>query len=468
MCKRTRVSSFSSFGAVVFLACLTGLTLSCSDKSANEQSVQSGLYDPHTAAAECAGCHPNHVAEWRSSAHAYALVDPVFSAMVRIGQAETHGQLDQFCTRCHSPIGSLQGETKVSLAGALGIYQQKTEGLSPAAMSGVSCEACHSIVGVEEHDNGRFVLKRDGIRRARLDRPVPTNAHGTAYSALHGASKLCGTCHMVVNERFTQPVAVEETFIEWVQSVFPGQQECQDCHMPSYEGHAANGGPERIVHRHQFVGVDVPLVDEGAFPGYSEMRTLTEQLLKSSAVLTASSNVEQKRLEVAIKNLAGHALPSGAVSDREMWLEVRVHDGAGNPVFESGTLDENGDLRVADASRTTRPGTDPALVLYTERLHFDPALEKPPQPGARRDVDFLWQPNDKTAHLIEVSATDRVGYDLGALAAGDYSADVRLLFRSFPPHLLRRLEREANLSPEVAQRVPIVEMQTVHVTWTQP
>src|SRR6185503_12448207 len=62
-------------------------------------------YSAHGAAAECASCHPNHVREWRISPHAYAMVDPVFHAMVRLAQAETEGKLDQFCTQCHSPLG---------------------------------------------------------------------------------------------------------------------------------------------------------------------------------------------------------------------------------------------------------------------------------------------------------------------------------------------------------------------------
>jgi hypothetical protein len=60
---------------------------------------------------QCASCHPNHYNEWRSSMHAYAFVDPVFFAMHERGQRETGGKLDQFCTKCHSPIASLTGET---------------------------------------------------------------------------------------------------------------------------------------------------------------------------------------------------------------------------------------------------------------------------------------------------------------------------------------------------------------------
>ncbi|MGH8311303.1 MAG: hypothetical protein ACRETX_16100, partial [Steroidobacteraceae bacterium] len=66
--------------------------------------------------------------------------DPVFHAMVRLGQAETAGKLDQFCTKCHSPLGVAHGETRVFLDPNTGAFSQQTLGLSERAMAGVSCE----------------------------------------------------------------------------------------------------------------------------------------------------------------------------------------------------------------------------------------------------------------------------------------------------------------------------------------
>jgi hypothetical protein len=45
---------------------------------------------------------------------------------------------------------------------------------------------------------------------------------------------------------------------------------------------------------------------------------------------------------------------------------------------------------------------------------------------------------------------------------------VRLLFRSFPPHMLRILEAEAGLDPEVLRRLPTVEMETATVEFELP
>src|SRR6185503_6241107 len=293
----------SRFCWPALFSCITG----CGSQTPSPPPAPAGeAYSPHTAAGDCAGCHPNHVREWQISPHAYAMADPVFHAMVGLGQAETRGELDQFCTKCHSPIGVETGVTEVFFDESLGAFRQATRDLSARSMMGVSCETCHSITSVEDRFNAGFTLKLDGVRRASIMNPVESSAHKSEFSALFSDSDHCGSCHNVVNERFTQSVAVEQTMIEWVQSVFNGAQDCQDCHMPEYRGQAAPGGPERRLHRHFFVGVDVPLVDEGAFPGYDEMRELTTALLQDSAALTLQPKPAEKKLALRIQNMAGH------------------------------------------------------------------------------------------------------------------------------------------------------------------
>ena len=411
---------------------------------------------------QCASCHPQHVEEWRSSAHAYAMRDPVFTAMVDLGQRETKGELGDFCVKCHSPLGFLTGETKVRFEGDGGTYVQPTRGLSKPSMDGVSCVACHSITQVNTAANADFELATDGVRRATIMDPEESSAHESEYSALHSKSEMCGSCHVVVNPN---RVALERTHIEWVQSIFAGMKSCQDCHMPTRTGVAAVGHRKRTVHEHAFVGVDVSLLPSNEFPGYDEQRENTRVLLEQSATLSAKAAPENKRLMLEIRNLAGHALPSGATADRQMWVELIVTDEAGNVVLESGTLDENGDLRVADPHRTTRPGTDPHLMLYGQEMQFDPKLVDPSSTEPVRTVDFLWEPNAEVSHLIPPSVTDRPSFDLAELPPGSYKAELRLLFRSFPPHLLRRLEEVAGLDPAVRDRVPMVEMARATVSF---
>lgn len=419
----------------------------------------------------CGECHPRHVDEWRSSAHAYAMHDPVFTAMVAVGQKETEGELGDFCVKCHSPFGFRSGETSVRRDGDSGAYVQPTQGLSQAAMDGVSCFVCHSVTKVNTAANADFELAMDGVRRGPIMDPAPSPAHRSEPSALFERTEICGACHDVINPN---RVALEKTHIEWVQSIFAGSQSCQACHMPTYRGAAAVGGKQRTLHEHRFVGVDVSLLPEAEFPGYDDQRERTRTLLEQSATLAVTPQPDARRLLLEIKNLAGHALPSGATADREMWVELVVRDAGGTVVFESGTLDGRGDLRVDDPERTLAPGTDPALVLYAQVMTVggaaaDAGAVAPtaprPKPNAQA-VDFLWQPDDESSHLIPPGSTDRPSFDLSALPPGTYTADVRLLFRSFPPHLLRRLEQLAGLDPALKDRVPTVEMATASVTFT--
>ena len=67
----------------------------------------------HEPKRACITCHPQHVAEWSESNHAYAIVDPVFHAMVRLGQRQSGGKVGQFCVQCHTPLGMALGETPV-------------------------------------------------------------------------------------------------------------------------------------------------------------------------------------------------------------------------------------------------------------------------------------------------------------------------------------------------------------------
>lgn len=441
--------------AVLWLA-LVVVSIACSSEKAAPSSAAGGSEHPQTGPeTDCVSCHPQHVEEWKISSHAYAMKDPVFHAMVKLGQEETAGSLGDFCVKCHSPLGNATGQTTVVKDAVTGVYSQPTEGLDTAAMDGVSCLVCHSITKVNGISNADFEMTQDQIRRGPIRDPDPSPVHGSEYSGLHENTPICGTCHVVVNQK---NVALEKTHIEWVQSGFNGRKSCQDCHMPSYEGPAAAGHRSRTVHEHRFVGVDVSLLPESEFPGYDDLRARADELLKSTARFTVKQAPGTRRLDVDIQNLAGHAIPSGATADREMWVELVVQDAAGNTAYESGTPDEQGNLRVDDPDLTTRPGTDPSLTLYTQRMLFDPKLDSPLSTEPVRRVDFLWQPNLESTTFIDAEDTGHRSYDLGALAPGTYTANARLLFRTFPPHLLRKLEASAGLDPNVGGRVPTVEM----------
>ncbi|MCA9554731.1 MAG: hypothetical protein KC933_32175, partial [Myxococcales bacterium] len=400
---------------------------------------------------DCAECHPNHVAEWEMSPHAYATADPVFHAMSRLGQRQSSGKLGQFCVQCHTPVG-LATDAAPVYQDTDGIWKQDTENLDPLSKTGVSCDICHAITDVLEPVNARAIITPNGVRRATIQDPVETPAHLSQYSPLHEKSDLCGMCHAVNNPK---GAPLEETFPEWANSSFAqeGGQTCQDCHMLPYQGQAAKDGPQREVHRHFFVGVDVSLLPPEEFPGYQEMRDMAQALLQESANLRVTAEAADKRLKIEVENLAGHALPSGATAERQMWIEAFVEDAQGQVVFETGTFDPNGDVRDSNPKHTTMPGTDPQLIYWGQQMVDDPTRQDPNSTAPVKPVTFPWQASWRQNHLIPADGTDTEYLDLSALPAGEYTARLRLRFRTFPMYFLVELEHEAGLDPAVKTRV---------------
>ncbi|MEK7728929.1 MAG: multiheme c-type cytochrome, partial [candidate division KSB1 bacterium] len=328
---RFRRCRFLLVGILFFIACKKDPV----DPKPDDTTPPEFKVTDFAAPEQCASCHPNHYQEWQSSMHAYAFVDPVFFAMHDRGQQLTGGQLDQFCTKCHSPIASRSGETPP--------FFDRNK-LSPISTRGVSCDVCHSISKVNKIFNAQFEMSPGNTKFGSLNNPAANPFQQSQFNALFDRSEFCGTCHEVENTFNTR---VEETYTEWVQASVAGMSaDCQDCHMPTYSGEAAVGGPMRDkVHRHYFVGVDVPLVD---FPGADEQRRMSEELLKNSAEISVHAPGTIKagdtlRVGVTVSNTrAGHNLPSGTAAERQMWIAIQAREANGNLLYQTGQLDANG------------------------------------------------------------------------------------------------------------------------------
>jgi len=83
----------------------------CADHDAPPVASQHFTREQLLDAETCRACHSDHYREWAGSMHAYASQDPVFLAMNRRGQAETHGELGTFCVGCHAPLALREGAT---------------------------------------------------------------------------------------------------------------------------------------------------------------------------------------------------------------------------------------------------------------------------------------------------------------------------------------------------------------------
>jgi hypothetical protein len=276
-----------------------------------------------------------------------------------------------------------------------------------------------------------------------FDDAVETPAHASAQNTIFERSIACMPCHNFV----ARGAPLEPTFDEWNGSSYSVRLECQDCHMESYTGRAALGGPIRQnLTRHDFIGVDVAMVD---FPSREDQRTRVEALLKNAASLNvdlpaAAAPGETITVRALVANdKTGHNLPSGVSFARQVWLEVTVRDDAGGALYVSGDLDANGDLR--DEHSEIDPGGDLDLKVWTTDVTFEGA-----EPGITVFVG-----TGIVGEMIPPEETRGQDYrvPIPAGAQGSLHVSVRLLFRGFKPYSLRGAGLEALLGEN-----PVFEM----------
>jgi Cytochrome c554 and c-prime len=378
------------------------------------------------ASSSCENCHPTHYGQWRTSMHAYAMVDPVFRALVSVRQADYDGAEDQFCMQCHSAIATRGGEIEPGFSFA---------DLSPIALEGVGCEACHKISSLVRPYNAGHQLAPDGPQHGPLADPALDGAnHEATHAPFFSESLFCAGCHDVIE---VSGLELERPYGEWLESPsFSQDQTCQDCHMATTQGPAANGGPERTLHDHRFIGVDVPLAE--GFATEQEVATLRQgvvELLDGAATieLTAPTTVqagEQIDLVVSVTNhIQGHNLPTGTTFIRELWVELIATDLDGETIYETGTLDQNGDLRHHFSELD--PYGDSDLLLFGATLIDD----------AGAPVLFPWRAAELRSTAIPplYTRTYTLFVPTDSTENGPISLAARLRFRTHGAYLLRAL-----------------------------
>ncbi|MBI1850511.1 MAG: hypothetical protein HYR85_09225 [Planctomycetes bacterium] len=302
--------------------------------------------------------------KWKGSMMAQAARDPLMYAALAVANQDVPGS-GEFCLRCHSPRGWLQGRSTPSDGSALDSDDQ----------DGVQCIICHRLVdprGAEAatyvspvppgFGNGMYVLDPVDTRHGPLD-DATSAPHPWVYSPFHEDGHLCGTCHEVsnplqaVNNDTQAPHEygpVERTFSEWELSAYPAMGaagQCQECHMPDFtSGQVCIFGPTRSdVATHDFMGANtwVPDILETFWSGYVDPDALAAGKarafahLQQAASLTVSTTPMMGELVAGVRvtNLTGHKLPTGYPEGRRMWLHVQALDTQGNVIAESGAYD---------------------------------------------------------------------------------------------------------------------------------
>ncbi len=255
---------------------------------------------------------------------------------------------------------------------------------------------------------------------------VPSGVHGRVPEATRRylqSSEFCGACHDVrlfgtdviggqKGEHFKRLRNAYSEWRDWARERKRTQRpvySCQDCHMSRFPGTcvpgtssdpagqcppgtrfepappgsypegmaSVAGGEPRPLRPHYFSGVDVPLapefpeqlidsatIDDFGIPlGARQRRDL---LLAGSVRMTLAPgklNGRELAIPVTFENVgAGHRIPAGFSQERELWLHLRITDGAGRLVYEVGKV-ERGDQDLADKV---------FLQVNTDERLFDP------------------------------------------------------------------------------------------------
>jgi len=349
------------------------------------------------SARQCAACHPGQYEQWSRSMHAYAQHSPIFEAFNLTLIERTGGTIGTFCSRCHTPVGTLLGENG----------SRRNVNRSRISKEGVTCIVCHRQARPQYKDNARIDVQPGGMLEQCVYGPFDDGVsrelggHPAAGAPYIRTSQFCGNCHDV-----TSPTGVrlEEAFSEWKNSPAAADGiRCQDCHMGPVQGVAVLAHqrplgraakvpgvddariPLRHISDHSFAGPDYSLLPDTEFPykldwmyetdyrDFSRLtphqqKTLTDLRYKNRAALRVAT---EKRHEVlrngarlAVRHpehartgervfvtvdvestVAGHNYPTGFTAERQLWVAIEVRDQAGRVVFASGDLDDNGDLR---------------------------------------------------------------------------------------------------------------------------
>jgi hypothetical protein len=330
---------------------------------------------------------------WRGSVMAHSSRDPYWQAAVRreiTDHPGARGAIEDKCASCHMPMARFtakshgkQGTVFDHLPVAPALTDEDT-----LAADGVSCTMCHQIteekLGKEESFTAGFVVDTatpPGKRpvygpfdvdpgRTRVMQSstiyVPTMNNHLQQAAF------CATCHTL----YTHPLGPDGEvigelpeqvpYLEWYHSAYRESQSCQSCHMPVSQEPAAVssvlGLPREGFSKHTFRGGNFFMLklfnryrfDLGVKAPPSDLtRTMEDTAAhlrtKSARLTIRRTEIENDRLniDISVKNLAGHKLPT-AYPSRRVWLNLVVRDRNGKIVFASGNLRQNGSIEGND------------------------------------------------------------------------------------------------------------------------
>jgi len=383
-------------------------------RPAFSETVGSGTLDGAALARsdeECALCHADVAAQWRTSAHAFASFDnPIYRVSVEAFREANDGVTSRFCAGCHDPALLLDG----AMDGPVSPDDHR-------AHTGVTCLSCHRIDRVTRDGNGSWRMVTDSLVTPTLGDEVSTRVHKQQMNLgpLRQA-ELCGSCHRAFlgeGSGHDHHLVGTDDYGAWQRSAHAGslldrvdeplaRRGCIDCHMPEEDAPRGDvAARDGRVRSHRFIGGHTWLA---SMRGDTDQLARVQRFLRTAASISVSAlrvgalvripadgaalaAGERVDVEVVVRNMGtGHRFPGGTLDAHDVWIDLQVVDAAGDVLATAGRGHGEADQRFI---------ADPSAHLFRATV-----LDHTGQPVmARRVHQFRAQGYDNT-----LAARDRV------------------------------------------------------------
>jgi hypothetical protein len=345
-----------------------------------------GAFDPRSLAGSetcgASGCHTQIYNEWKTSAHRYAAMDPIFQGIQGVMAKQNGPESTRYCGGCHDPISLFSGTKN--------IFVEKLTG-QQGYNEGISCLTCHSIQKTDIQGNANYTVWQPSeylwqwspdhtvgaVARNFLIRAWPLQ-HNRLSKRMYKKPEYCAACHKQFIDQEVNRVGwvqLQNQYDNWAASHWNHKGdarttvECRECHMPVVDSTDPAAGDTSDYNRsaddrkhrsHRFLAANnfVPALLH--LEGADRHVQLTERWLHGDIDIPEIRNkwaegpVVKIRIEtpptvvpgqtmpvrvIMTSNKVGHDYPTGPLDMIQSWVELRVQNESGRVVFASGQRD---------------------------------------------------------------------------------------------------------------------------------
>jgi nitrate/TMAO reductase-like tetraheme cytochrome c subunit len=347
----------------------------------------------------CTACHNQLIglhgedlsvgSDWSGSMMANSARDPYWQAAIRretMKHPKATKAIQNECAGCHLPMTRYMAKTQ-GLKGEVFSHFPIIPNDAPnhdLAADGVSCTICHQIredklESKESFTAGFVVDTKIPMSQRKIYGPydidkgrqhlMQSSSKFVPQKANHiQRSEFCASCHTLYTHTLNAKGEVIGTlpeqvpYLEWKHSDYAESQSCQSCHMPQVENQvfisSVLGIPREKVSRHAFQGgnflipkilnkyreeLGVKALPQNLQATAERSRIHLQNRAAEIEIPSAKISDNTLCLEVQVRNLAGHKLPT-AYPSRRTWIHLTVMNQNDKIIFESGKLNRDGSI----------------------------------------------------------------------------------------------------------------------------